>query len=122
MTRVEAFRPVFVTQVPEALEEGYLYVSMPYATAIHLCACGCRWQVITPLRPGRWRLTFDGRVSLRPSIGNWSFPCRSHYFIDSDRVAWARPWAEDEIHANPAGRRPRSLVRTLFGWLRPTGD
>jgi hypothetical protein len=108
----------FVTPAPEVLEEGHLYVSMPYATAIHLCACGCRSEVVTPLRPGQWRLIFDGRVSLRPSIGNWSYPCRSHYFIDRDRVGWARPWTEGDAGAGRFRRRQRSLVRTLAGWLR----
>ena len=32
---------------------------------------------------------FDGRtISLNPSIGNWSYPCRSHYWIKGNRVVW----------------------------------
>ena len=31
----------------------------------------------------------NGTVSLRPSIGNWQLPCRSHYFIVRNRVVWA---------------------------------
>ena len=79
----------FVRSVPEALEQGVLYVSIEYATAIHRCCCGCGKEVVTPLSPRDWKLTFDGEtVSLHPSIGNWSFPCRSHYWIKQDRVEW----------------------------------
>ncbi len=82
----------FVRNVPEKLADGVLYVSVEFATAVHLCACGCRNEVVTPLsRRNGWKLLFDGEtVSLTPSIGNWSFPCRSHYFITENNVVWAR--------------------------------
>jgi Family of unknown function (DUF6527) len=36
------------------------------------------------------RKIFDGRsISLDPSIGNWGFQCRSHYWIKNNRVVWA---------------------------------
>jgi hypothetical protein len=77
-----SIRHEFVDLIPDALEDGVLYVSVQYATALHLCCCGCGSEVVTPLSPTDWSLTFDGdTVSLRPSIGNYSFPCRSHYFI-----------------------------------------
>src|SRR4051812_46368408 len=82
-------RHEFVSLAPDVLEQGVLYVSIEYATVLHLCACGCGAQVVTPLAPGRWRLTFDGKtVSLNPSIGNWSLPCRAHYWIDRNHVVW----------------------------------
>jgi len=81
----------FVESFPETLAQGVLYVSMPYATATHRCACGCGNEVVTPFSPTDWQLQFDGvSVSLTPSIGNWNFPCRSHYFIRHNRVQWAR--------------------------------
>lgn len=83
-------RPAFIVTVPDDLEEGVLYVSMTYATAIHLCACGCREEVVTPISPNDWQLGYDGEdISLTPSIGNWRLPCRSHYWIRSGRVDWA---------------------------------
>ena len=55
---------------------------MRYATAVHLCCCGCKREVVTPLSPAQWRLTFDGEnVSLHPSIGSGALPSRSHYFL-----------------------------------------
>ena len=73
-----AFKHEFVEFIPEELKEGTLYVSIRFATVSHLCACGCKSKVVTPLKPTDWKLIFDGKtISLDPSIGNWSFPCQS---------------------------------------------
>lgn len=96
----------FVEFLPGELKNGVLYVSMPYAIAEHLCCCGCGQKVVTPLTPTDWSLTFDGTVSLRPSIGNWSFPCQSHYWIRDSEVVWAPRWSRERIEAGRAqGRR-----------------
>lgn len=88
----------FVATVPAAREEGKVYVSMKYATAVHNCFCGCGTKVVTPISPTGWTLTFDGEtVSLDPSIGNWGFACQSHYWIKRDRVNWAKPMSKDQI-------------------------
>ena len=77
----------FVEFVPEQLEPNTLYISMDYATVVHSCLCGCGQRVITPLTPTDWHLAYDGEaVSLSRSIGNWSFPCQSHYWIERNRV------------------------------------
>ena len=112
MSRAQYFEPEFVIAVPETLNEGVLYISMPFATAIHLCACGCRSEIVTPLRPGQWRMIFDGTITIRPSIGNWSFPCRSHYFIDRNRVVWAPTWSDvDVAHQRQAPQRTAKSPR-----------
>ena len=91
-------RHEFVDHIPEQLDDSVLYVSIRFGTVVHRCACGCGEEVVTPLGPAEWRLTYDGRtVSLAPSIGNWSFPCRSHYWIDEGIVRWARDFSEAEI-------------------------
>lgn len=88
----------FVEFIPDELEDGVLYVSMAYATVTHKCACGCGKEVVTPLSPTDWQLIFDGKaVSLDPSIGNWSFPCRSHYFIRKGAIRWAASMTQAEI-------------------------
>ncbi len=88
----------FVEFIPDYVEEGILYISLEYATAVHKCACGCGQEVITPLSPTDWELTFNGKfVSLNPSIGNWGFDCKSHYWITKNEVKHARRWDEDEI-------------------------
>ncbi len=71
-----ALTPEFVDFIPEVLEDGKLYISQTYATAVHKCCCGCGHKVVTPLSPTGWRLAVErGFVSLYPSIGNWGYPC-----------------------------------------------
>lgn len=90
----------FVEFIPSELQEGTLYVSVQYATAVHTCACGCGNKIVTPISPAGWRLLFDGdSVSLTPSIGNWQFPCRSHYWIKSNKVRWVEAWTPEQIAA-----------------------
>ena len=100
MTRERILAHRFVEFIPDVLEEGTLYVSMEYATVSHKCCCGCGFEVVTPLSPTDWKLTFDGEtISLHPSIGNWSFKCQSHYWIRDSRVKWAPRWSREEIDA-----------------------
>ncbi|EIM28575.1 DUF6527 family protein [Microvirga lotononidis] len=131
MTRIDQLSPEFVEYIPERPAPGFLYVSKRYATALHLCCCGCGSEVVTPLNPAKWHLKEDGgTVSLSPSIGNWSFPCQSHYWIKGNRVSWAGAMAPEVIAAvkardrrdaaalapEPAGflsRLGRVLARTL---------
>ncbi len=88
----------FVEFIPEKVEEGILYVSIEYCTAIHKCVCGCGNEVVTPLSPTDWKLTFNGKsVTLHPSIGNWNFECKSHYWIRNNKIEFAGSWTEREI-------------------------
>jgi len=82
-------KPQFVDMIPQTLETGVIYVSIEYGTTAHLCCCGCGYEVTLPLTPTDWSVTYDGEsVSLAPSVGNSSFPCRSHYWIRRGRVDW----------------------------------
>jgi hypothetical protein len=93
----------FVRHVPEMLEPGVIYISMEYATAAHSCCCGCGQEVVTPFTPTDWRMTFDGEtISLRPSIGSWNLPCRSHYVIERSRIVEAGPWSDEQVGAERA--------------------
>ena len=88
----------FVEFIPDDLIEGTVYVSLTYSTAAHKCCCGCGNKVVTPLSPTDWKLIFDGvSISLYPSIGNWSFKCRSHYWIRNNKIIWAPKWSQEEI-------------------------
>ena len=98
----------FVEYIPNDLKEGTIYVSMAFATAVHKCCCGCGNEVVTPISPTDWQLTFDGEsISLYPSIGNWNLDCKSHYWIIRNRVQWARRWSRKEIAAGRAHDRLR---------------
>ena len=88
----------FVEFIPKDRQEGVLYISIPFATAVHNCFCGCGTKVVTPLSPVFWKLIFDGEtVSLSPSIGNWDFPCRSHYYVRRNTVVWEQDMTQEEI-------------------------
>ncbi|HYW58502.1 MAG TPA: DUF6527 family protein [Polaromonas sp.] len=88
----------FVESAPRPLSEGVLYISDRFRTALHLCCCGCGREVVTPLNPAGWAYKRDaGTVTLKPSIGNWSFPCRSHYLIIKNEVVWAKPMTAQQI-------------------------
>lgn len=98
MTRRETIRHEFVETIPDHLQEGVLYISIPYATALHRCMCGCGAEIVTPLSPTDWELIFNGQtVSLSPSIGNWSYECQSHYWIRANRVRWSRRMSKRQI-------------------------
>lgn len=104
----------FVSELPEALEPGILYISMEYATAAHSCCCGCGEEVVTPFTPTDWRMSFDGdSISLSPSIGSWTLPCRSHYVINRGRVVEAKPWTKEQIEAER--RRDRAAKQRFYG-------
>jgi len=105
-------RPEFVEFIPEEVKEGVLYISIPYATATHKCPCGCGELVVTPIKPTDWSLIWNGEtVTLFPSIGNWSFSCRSHYWIEKNKIVWARKWSDFEIAAN---RAKENLARNQY--------
>ena len=113
MIRYRQLEHRFVDDIPEPLDGGVLYISIRYATALHLCCCGCGREVVTPLSPAQWRVTFDGEtVSLHPSIGNWNLPCRSHYVIRNRRVIEARQWSDDEVTLGQA--RDKHARATLY--------
>jgi hypothetical protein len=98
--KIDRVTQKFVTSFPDELEPGVLYVSLEYDTTLHLCACGCRNQVVLPLDPTGWSFTYDGKtITLSPSVGNWSFPCRSHYVIERGRIRWAPAWSYAQIVA-----------------------
>jgi hypothetical protein len=112
MKPCSVLRHEFVEFIPDELEQGTLYISMRFATASHFCCCGCGNKVVTPIRPTDWKLIYDGKtVSLHPSIGNWSFPCRSHYWIKNNRVEWAAQWSREQIER---GRSHDSFAKDAY--------
>ena len=104
----------FVKNIPDydELKSNTLYVSMEFETVIHKCACGCGEEVVTPLSEVDWTLKYNGKVSLSPSIGNWNFECRSHYFIINSEIVWAYSWSDKRIKRNR--KKDRKLFKRFF--------
>jgi hypothetical protein len=91
--KIKKYKYEFVRFIPDKIEDGIVYISIEYNAMSHKCACGCGNEVITPIFPSGWSLTYDGKtISINPSIGNFSFPCKSHYFINKSTVVWARKY------------------------------
>lgn len=124
--RAKSLMPMFVESIPASLEPGYLYVSMNYETAVHLCACGCGTKVVTPFGPRDWTITFDGTISLCPSVGNGQQACRSHYYLRNNDIAWLPPISKRATQSAAARDRaahmqqPTRPVRKA--WWRRTWD
>ena len=111
------FEHEFVGYIPDDLVNGKLYISVQFGTVAHLCACGCGEEVVTPLGPSEWKMVYDGvSISLEPSVGNWGFHCRSHYWIDRSEVRWARSFDAleiDRVRKENRARRDRYFARNL---------
>lgn len=114
--------PRFVEGIPRELEEGVLYISRRFRTASHLCCCGCKTKIVTPLRETEYQLVERGnQVSLFPSIGNWNHPCQSHYWIRDNRVIWAGSMSEVAIRRRrrlDAAEQDAYFARTRWPWWR----
>lgn len=114
--------PAFVVSIPADPEQGNLYISMTYETAVHLCACGCGTKVVTPFGPNDWTLTFDGTVSLDHSVGNGQFPCKSHYFIERNQVIWLRKMnataTKNALGRDHRAHRPAVVAARAPWWRR----
>ena len=119
MRQRDLTRHEFVSSIPEHLAEGVLYVSVSFATAIHSCCCGCGNEVVTPLSPSDWEMSYDGEsISLNPSIGNRRFACGSHYFIRRNRVMWLPSFREAESRPRQSLWRRFVSGLTLVRWNR----
>jgi hypothetical protein len=98
----------FIEFVPDVLEDGVLYISVQHCSAIHKCVCGCGNEVVTPISPDDWQLQFNGKsVSLKPSIGNWNFECKSHYFITNSEIRHACSWKDYQLKLKRGKNRKR---------------
>lgn len=88
--KINEVTPIFVDVIPSILKEGIIYISYKYEIAIHLCACGCNKQVVTPFGANAWTLTTDNGITLRPSIGNFKGenPYHAHYYITNGKIEW----------------------------------
>jgi hypothetical protein len=119
----QPIRHEFVDVIPDQIDDGVLYVCVRYATAVHHCGCGCGKEVVTPFTPTDWKVIFDGAtVSLHPSIGNWSFPCQSHYWIREDKVVWAPKWSSERIARGRRADQTRKAARLGAGAEIPGGE
>ncbi len=80
---------IHVEFMPKDKKQNTLYISKEFNLAIHLCACGCGVETVTPIGKNGWELKEqNNKVTLHSSIGNYRFPCKSHYWIRDNEVVW----------------------------------
>lgn len=132
MRQQQSVKHEYVEYIPEHLQSGILYISLKYKTASHLCCCECGYKVVTPLNAAKWTLTDHGKsVSLFPSVGNWSFPCKSHYWIMHGQIKWAAKMSDKqiahvrkmdrtdaEIYASTTDTASKGYIPQLWLWIR----
>lgn len=122
-----------VKYIPAELEENILYVSDEFEVATHLCPCGCKNKIVTPLGINEWEFTeLNQKPSLYPSIGNWQLPCRSHYWITEGQISWAGQWSEQQIKRGQRieqerdkafygdldqNRKKKPLIKRIINWI-----
>ena len=133
LTRIKLAK---VHYIPKTLESGVLYVSDEFGAALHLCACGCGTKVSTPIGPTDWAIEeTPAGPTLTPSVGNWQFPCKSHYFIREGRIVWAGVWKPEQILSGRAAeekrhrayfekraRQRRGVLRRFWSWVKNLFD
>jgi hypothetical protein len=103
----------FVDSFPTPMQPGVLYVSTTYSMAGHICPSGCGREVTTKLSPARYKIIYDGEISLKPSVAATGLPCNSHYFIARGEVDW-----HDQLDARQT-QRARTADRQTVEQLRP---
>jgi hypothetical protein len=96
--RITEITPVFCKHIPywKDMKYGVLYISEDFKVSNHLCACGCGQQTVLPFNKGKdygknWSMVNnDGKISLIPSIGNFSGenPYHAHYYITDNKIIW----------------------------------
>lgn len=88
--KTKQYKIEFVDNIPKNLKDGVLYVCIECKVIVHKCACGCGEKTVTPIdRKYGWIMQYDGQtITLKPSIGNFSMPCKSHYYITESKVQW----------------------------------
>ena len=101
----------FVHRVPAELEEGILYICLDCDVVVHKCACGCGEKVVLPLSPEHWKLTYDGEVTLSPSIGNYQYECKSHYCIRNGKVVWVESFKEEFKSKKKRKKKKKSFFK-----------
>lgn len=133
---MEKIKLLKVHYLPKELDEGFLYVSEEFGIAGHLCPCGCKNKIITPLGQTEWSFDeVDDKPTLYPSIGNWELPCKTHYWIRDGKIDWSYQWSEEQIKAGSqleedkrilyfdqpkvlVERRKQNIFKRFINWVK----
>jgi len=82
--RKESVTPEYIEFMPEVddMKENTIYISLKFSVTGHRCLCGCGSLTILPINNDGWNMTDnDNKLTFTPSVGNFQYPCKSHYII-----------------------------------------
>lgn len=96
-----------------------MYICINCNVIVHKCACGCGEKTVTPLdRNNGWIMKYDGQsITLRPSIGNFSFNCKSHYYITENKV----DWLNDNVCYNNNKVEDLNIIQKIINFVKSMG-
>ncbi|MGN1298283.1 MAG: DUF6527 family protein [Clostridia bacterium] len=117
--KIKKYKIEFVDTIPKKLKEGILYICINCNVIVHKCACGCGEKTVTPLdRNNGWIMKYDGQsITLRPSIGNFSFNCKSHYYITENKV----DWLNDNACYNNNKVEDLNIIQKIINFVKSMG-
>jgi len=121
------YRYELVDRIPAQLTEGIVYHTEEFELAGLLCACGCGHRVTLLVPDSHQVWDEDGFATIRPSIGVFDAPCKSHYVITAGEIDWHPAFTGAEVdwimHAQIARHvardsQPRSWIHRVWSWVR----
>lgn len=77
-----------VDRIPKQLQPEVVYHTEEYELAGLLCACGCGHRITLLVPDSHEVFDEDGYATIRPSIGVFDAPCKSHYILSAGNVQW----------------------------------
>lgn len=108
------------------MEPGVVFHSEEFELAGLLCACGCGHRITLLVPDSHEIIDQAGWATVRPSIGVFDAPCKSHFFIHNGNVAWMPAFSgsqaasimQAQIARHVArDHKPLSLWRRLVAWI-----
>lgn len=115
------YRYQLVDRIPTQMREGVVYHTLEFELAGLLCACRCGHR-ITLLVPDSHQVWDEGGcATIRPSVGVFDAPCKSHYVISAGDVQWLPAFTEAQatriMHAQIARHVARD-AKPASWWQR----
>ena len=121
------FRYELVERIPAQMRPDIVYHTEEYELAGLLCACGCGHRITLLVPDSHQVLDQGGFATVRPSIGVFDAPCKSHYIISAGSVQWLPAFSGTQaasiMHAQIARHvardaKPTSWLQRAILWIR----
>ena len=113
------YRYQLVDRIPTQMREGVVYHTEELELAALLCACGCGHRVNLLVPDGHQVLNEGGYATIRPSVGVFDAPCKSHFVVSAGDVHWLPAFSGAQaariMHAQIARHAARD-VRPASWW------